>query len=73
MNPFYQKLTYFGTLVHTLSRRKKLDMANYFTVVHPAYPVVKDTDQVRADIRFANKCPKAIKQEVGVLWHMVFG
>jgi len=73
MNAFYQKLTKFGTLVHSTSRAKKMDISNYFTVVHPAYPVVKDTDTARPAIRFEDKCPRAVKREVAGLWKMVFG
>ena len=73
MNAFYQKLTEFGTLVHTSSRAKKMDMANYFTVVHPAYPIVKNTEKTRPGIRFSESCPRAVKREVAVLWKMVFG
>ena len=47
MNAFYQKLTQFGTMVHTSSREKKMNMANYFTVVHTAYQVLNDNDQAR--------------------------
>jgi hypothetical protein len=73
MNAFYEKLTQFGTLVHTTSHAKKLDMANYFIVMHPAHPVVKNSDHTRPAIRFTEKCPRAVKREVATLWKMVFG
>jgi hypothetical protein len=73
MNAFYKKLNEFGTLVHASSRTKKMDMADYFTVVHPAYPIVKNTEKTRPDIRFNDGCPRAVKREVAVLWKMVFG
>ena len=73
MNAFYQKLTEFGTLVHSSSHTKKMDMANYFTVLHPAHPVVKNSDKARPGIEFTNGCPRAVKREVAVLWKMVFG
>ena len=73
MNAFYKKLTEFGTLVHASSHTKKLDMATYFTVLHPAHPVVKNSDKARPDIRFDDGCPRAVKREVAVLWKMVFG
>ena len=73
MNAFYQKLTEFGTLVRTTSYAKKLDMANYFTVMHPAYPVIKTEDTPRPAIRFTQGCPRAVKREVATLWKMVYG
>lgn len=73
MNAFYQKLTEFGTLVHTSSRAQKVDISNYFTVVHPGHPVVKDIDTARPAIRFNDKCPRSVKREVAGLWKMVFG
>lgn len=73
MNAFYQKLTQFGTMVHTSSREKRMDMANYFTVVHPAYPVLNDNDQAKPAIRFSERCPRSVKREVGLLWKSVFG
>lgn len=73
MNAFYQKLTEFGTLVNSSSRVKKMDMANYFTVLHPAHPVLKSSDTPRPGIRFEDSCPRAVKREVAILWNMVFG
>lgn len=73
MNAFYQKLTQFGTMVHTSSREKKMNMANYFTVVHPAYPVLNDNDQARPAIEFNEHCPRSVKREVAFLWKSVFG
>ncbi|GAB3912073.1 hypothetical protein [Mucilaginibacter boryungensis] len=73
MNAFYQKLTQFGTLVHTSSSVKKMDMANYFTVMHPAHPIINDEESPRPAIRFEEKCPRAVKREVAILWKMVFG
>jgi hypothetical protein len=73
MNAFYQKLNEFGTLVHVTSHAKKLDMANYFTVMHPAHPIIKNTEQTRPAIRFEDSCPRSVKREVAMLWKMVFG
>lgn len=73
MNSFYQKLTRFGTMVNTTSRERKMDMANYFTVLHPAYPVFNDNEQVKPAIQFSKRCPSAVKREVAQLWKSVFG
>ena len=73
MNIFYEKLTKFGSLVYTSSRTKQMDMAHYFTVVHPAYPVVKHPEEVRPGLQFSRGCPKAVKAEVCNLWRIVFG
>lgn len=73
MNAFYKKLTRFGTLVNTSSHAKNVDMANYFTVVLPAYPVLKDTEQERPDIQFSDGCPEVVEQEIVNLWNTVFG
>jgi hypothetical protein len=72
MNAFYQKLSQFGTLVRTSSTAKKMDMASYFTVMHPAYPVISDKAP-RPAIRFTQDCPRNIKREVATLWKMVYG
>ena len=73
MNVFYQKLTQFGTMVHISSREKRMDMANYFTVVHPAYPIMNDNDQAKPAIKFNDHCPSTVKREVAALWKVVFG
>lgn len=73
MNTFYQKLTEFGTMVHTTSRQKNMNMANYFTVLHPAYPILNDNDKARPAIRFNERCPRSVKREVASLWKSVFG
>jgi hypothetical protein len=73
MNAFYQKLNEFGSLVHTTSLTKNMNMASYFTVLHPAYPIVKNPDNTRPGIRFNQSCPRAVKREVAMLWKMVFG
>ncbi len=72
MNTLYQKLNEFGTLVYTTSRTKNMDMADYFTVLLPAHPVIKNTDQTRPNIRFNDGCPWAVKREVATLWRRVF-
>jgi len=71
MHPFYQKLARFGRLVNITSREKNMDIASYFTVVHPAHPVFNDAD-VKPDIQFAEQCPRAVKREVIILWQQVF-
>lgn len=73
MNAFYQKLTQFGTMVHTTSHKKRMNMASYFTVVHPAYPVLNNNDQAKPAICFSERCPRMVKREVGLLWRSVFG
>ncbi|QKJ31031.1 hypothetical protein HQ865_15130 [Mucilaginibacter mali] len=73
MNAFYKKLTQFGTLVHHTSHEKKLDMANYFTVMHPAHPIIMDEEDTRPAIRFKERCPQSVKREVAALWKTVFG
>lgn len=73
MSPFYQKLTHFGTLVNSASHAKNIDIANYFTVLHPAHPIVKDSETARPGIRFSRRCPQSVKREVAVMWKMVFG
>jgi hypothetical protein len=72
MNAFYQKLNLFGSLVQGISQTKNIDMANYFIVVHPAHPIVKNSETTRPGIRFNDRCPRAIKREVAMLWKMVF-
>jgi hypothetical protein len=73
MNVFYQKLTQFGTMVDISSQEKRMDMANYFTVVHPAHPILNDDDQEKPAIRFSDRCPHMVKREVAALWKIVFG
>ncbi|MES2277988.1 MAG: hypothetical protein V4592_18310 [Bacteroidota bacterium] len=73
MNVFYQRLTEFGTLVHSSSHTKNMDMANYFTVMHPAHPIIKNSENTRPGIRFSDKCPRSVKLEVALLWKLVFG
>lgn len=72
MNLFYQKLTQFGTMVNISSREKRMDMANYFTVVHPAYPILNDNDQAKPTIQFSDRCPGSVKREIAALWKAVW-
>lgn len=73
MTAFYKKLTRFGRLVHERSRDKKVDISNYFTVMHPGHPVVKNSDTAQPSLRFEEKCPRYVKREVSELWKSVFG
>lgn len=72
MNAFYQKLNQFGSMVHSTSHEKRMDMANYFTVMHPAYPVLDSNEQTKPAIRFSKQCPRSVKREVAALWKLVF-
>ena len=49
-----------------------MDMANYFTVVHPAYPILNDNDQAKPTIQFSDRCPGSVKREIAALWKAVW-
>lgn len=73
MNVFYKKLTKFGSLIRSSSRERRLDMADYFTVLLPAHPVVKNADKERPELSFNDSCPGPVRHEVSSLWARVFG
>ncbi|PTQ94907.1 hypothetical protein C8P68_106121 [Mucilaginibacter yixingensis] len=73
MNAFYRKLTKFGSLVMSCSRERQLDMADYFTVLLPAHPVVKHPERFRPELTFNDGCPGAVRNEVAILFNKAFG
>lgn len=73
MNAFYRKLTRFGSLVRSTSKARKEDISDYFVVLHPAHPVLKDPGKTRPELSFVENCPRAVKREVSGLWNQVFG
>ena len=73
MNAFYRKLTKFGSLVRSSSRERQLDMADYFTVLLPAHPVVKNPERFRPELTFNDGCPGSVRNEVASLFNKAFG
>ncbi|MBS7564850.1 hypothetical protein KHS38_10580 [Mucilaginibacter sp. Bleaf8] len=67
MNAFYERLSHFGELIGNVSQQEEKDIASYFTVQHPGFPVVSSTQSIVPKLTFMQNCPAEVRKKVRYL------
>lgn len=69
---FYLRLYVFGQYVRSISRKQKVDLKKYFTVVHPGVPVIKPKTACKPELQYTADCPPYVKTVVENLYQQAF-
>jgi hypothetical protein len=69
---FYIRLYVFGQYVNAVSQKQKVDLNNYFDVVHPGVPVIKPKIVCKPELQYTADCPPYIRLMVDNLYQQAF-
>jgi hypothetical protein len=72
MNAFYERLMRFGELIGHASQQEKHNLADYFTVMHPGFPVVSSTKSTTPKLTFRDGVPSEVRKTVRKLFKKSF-